>query len=64
MLYFLINSLILFPFSVGLIIPFAFNLDTTTTLTLALLTIIISISLFMGSAIYYLVKKERISIDT
>ena len=40
-----------------------FNYDFLTEFSISSLTIIISISLFMVSAIYYLVKKERISID-
>jgi len=63
MLYFLINSIILFPFSIGLIFGYIFNLDETTTLSIAVFTIIISLTLFMISAIYYLIKKERISLD-
>jgi len=63
MLYFLINSIILFPFSIGLIFPYIFNLDETITLSIAIFTIIISLSLFMVSAVYYLIKKERISLD-
>jgi len=63
MLYFLINSIILFPFSIGLIFAYVFNLDETTTLSIALFTIIISLTLFMISAIYYLIKKERIPLD-
>ncbi len=63
MLYLLINSIILFPFSIGLIFGYIFNLDETTTLSIAVFTIIISLTLFMISAIYYLIKKERISLD-
>jgi len=63
MLYFLINSIILFPFSIGLIFPYIFNLDETITLSIAILTILISLSLFMISAVYYLIKKERIPLD-
>jgi hypothetical protein len=63
MLYFLLNSIILFPFSIGLIFGFVFNLTETETLSIAVFTIMISLALFMISAIYYLIKKERISID-
>lgn len=63
MLYLLMNSIILFPFSIGLIFGYIFNLDETTTLSIAVFTIIISLTLFMISAIYYLIKKERISLD-